>query len=198
MAWLQGGPFLEVSFLLRLDTDRRAIVDHLLRKLKNFTPKIEFVLPEKDLEERINAFNIGYPFDDNDPDSVIIHSLKLPINVDTDGKRKSILTVEQISTQLLRVGFWFYGSVYDVPEWEQRGISESQLPLFKHFLNQLFTTLDFPIGMVAYEMDVLELFDTDTGYPDESYHLENISHELLRDHSDLVTLLINWQGGNLS
>jgi hypothetical protein len=100
--------------------------------------------------------------------------------VDTDVKRKSILSLRQISEKLVAVDFWYFGSEWDVPEWNQIGITNEQLPIFKDFLNKLFDSFDFVIGTVGYEVSVTDLFDTDNIWPDEKYNLENIKRQSLQ------------------
>jgi hypothetical protein len=105
MTCLQGRPFLEVSFLLTLESDRRAIVDNILTKLKSLVPTVEFAITESELKEKRTEFNIGYPYDDQNPNSIIQHSIQIPVYVDNDDKRKSILSLRQISDKLVAIDF---------------------------------------------------------------------------------------------
>jgi hypothetical protein len=180
MTWLQGGPFLEISFLLTLKLDRQSFVDNILTKLNTFIPIVALATTETELKEKISEFEIGYPYDDKDPNTKILHQTQIPIYVDTDVKRKSILSLRQISEKLVAVDFWFFGSEWDVPEWNQIGITNEQLPIFKDFLNKLFDSFDFVIGTVGYEVSVTDLFDTDDIWPDEKYNLENIKRQSLQ------------------
>jgi len=191
MIWLQGGPFLEISFLLTLDLDRQSFVDMILTKLKSFKPSIEVVTTESELKEKINDFDIGYPFDDKDPNSKVFHQAQIPVYVDTQVKRKSILSLRQVSNKLVAVDFWFFGSEFDAPEWNQVGITERQLPSFKDFLNNLFDTFDFVLGTMAYENSVTDLFNITDGWPDEKYNIDNISRQLLQVDNYFLLIIAN-------
>ena len=180
MSWLQGGPFLEVSFLMALGADRQSFVDNIFSNLKSFKPTVELATTEIDLQEKLNEFIIGYPDDDKEPNSKFYHQAQIPVYVDTDGKRKSVLSLRQVSDKLVAVDFWFFGSQWDEPEWEQKGITENQIPLFKDMLNKLFDTFQFAIGTLGYENSVTDLFNTTDTYPSEEYRLDNISIDLLQ------------------
>ena len=180
MTWLQGGPFLEISFLLTLDLDRQTFVDNVLTKLKSFKPTVDFATTETELKEKISEFNIGNPYDDKDPNTKVFHQTQIPIYVDTDVKRKAILSLRQVSDKLVAVDFWFFGSEWDAPEWNQVGITTEQLPIFKDFLNKLFDTFDFVIGTMGFENSVTDLFDTGDFWPSETYTIDNINRQSLQ------------------
>ena len=110
MTWLQGGPFLEVSFLLTIDSNRQSFADRILSRLKSFKPAVEPAITETELKEKISEFNIGYPDDDKDPKSKFYHSTQIPVYVNTDEKRKAILSLRQVSDKLATVDFWFFAS----------------------------------------------------------------------------------------
>ena len=67
MRWLQGGLFLEVSFVMALGADRKSFADEFFSKLKLFKPTVELVTTENELKEKITEFTIGYPDEDKDP-----------------------------------------------------------------------------------------------------------------------------------
>jgi len=180
MTWLQGEPFLEISFLMTLELDRQSFVDNLLNKLKSFKPSVELATIETELKEKIREFNIGYIDDDKDTNSIVYHSTQIPVYVDTDGNRKAILSLRQVSDKLVAFDFWFFASEWDAPEWNQRGISKNQHPVFKDFLNNLFDTFDFIIGTMSYENSVTELFNTTDTWPNEKYNLDNINIQSLQ------------------
>ncbi len=191
MSWLQGGPFLEVSFIMMLETDKHSFVKTLLSKIKSFTPTIEFAISENELREKLTEFFIGYPDDEKDPNTKIYHQAQIPVYVNIDGKRKSILSLRQISQQLLTIDFWFYGDESDVPEWNQIGIADGQVYLFKNMLHSLFDAFNFVIGTVGYENSVTDLFDTAEAWPDESYIIENINEKLLSGENYFKLIIAN-------
>ncbi len=191
MTWLQGGPFLEISFLLIPESDRQSFVDYILTSLKSFTPTVELAIAESELKEKITEFNVGYPYDEQNPNSIFLHSTKIPVYVDTDEKRKSILSIEQISDKLIVVDFWFYGDELDAPEWNQKGITESQVLVFHNFLHKLFDEFDFIIGTVGCEVSVTDVFDTDEGWPNEKYNLDNIDTDFLEGDNYFTLIIVN-------
>lgn len=183
MTWLQGGPFLEISFLLTLELDRQSFVDSILTKLKSVKPTVEFAITVAELKEKVSEFEIGYAYDEKDPNSKFIHQAQIPVYVDTDGKRKLILSLRQLSDELVAVDFWFFGSECDAPEWNQVGITKRQLPIFKDFVNNLFDTFEFIVGTMAYENSVTDLFATDDTWPNKKYNLDNINKQSFQvDH----------------
>ena len=191
MNWLQGGPFLEISFLLTLELDRQSFADNILTKLKSFKPTVDLATTEEELKEKITEFDIGYPDDDQDTNSKVYHQTQIPIYVDTDVKRKSVLSLRQVSNKLVAVDFWFFGSEWDAPEWNQVGITNEQLPIFKDFLNKLFETFDFVIGTVGYEVSVTDLFDTGDTWPNENYNLDNINKQSLQVGNSFSLIVAN-------
>ncbi|PEL11989.1 hypothetical protein [Bacillus sp. AFS017336] len=174
--WLKGGPFLEVSFLLELKEEKTKTIQDIINKLFEITNKIEIV--DKNVDEIIDFFVRGYPYDEDDPKSTFIHSLRLRLYVELYGKRKATLQVEMISSNALIVDFWFFGSIFDAPEWDQIGIKENETIDFTNFLKELYFVYDYNIGGMAIEEDVRSLFGFDEAYPNECYCYENISLDL--------------------
>jgi hypothetical protein len=191
MSWLQGGPFLEVSFIMRLETDRQSFVDNLFSKLKSFTPTIGFAISEHELQEKLAEFYTGYPDDETDPNTKVYHQAQIPTYVDTDFKRKSILSLQQISSKLIAVDFWFFGAETDAPEWGQKGISQGQVHLFKDMLHRLYDTFHFAIGTVGYENSVTDLFNTGETLPHESYSLNNINKSSVQVDNYFIAIIAN-------
>ena len=191
MTWLQGGPFLEISFLLTLDADRQTLIEFVLNRLKSFSPTVEIVATDKDVKEKIKQFYKGYRDNENEQNSIVYHSTQIPIYMDIDGKRKSILAIEQISSRLIKVSFWFFGSEWDMPEWNQTGITEKQIPNFEKVLHNLFDTFRFVIGTIGYEVSVTDLFDTNDGWPSEKYNLTNFRSQECISENFFITIIAN-------
>ncbi|WP_293300248.1 hypothetical protein [Pedobacter sp. UBA4863] len=191
MTWLQGGPFLEISFLLTLELDRHSLADNILTTLQSFKPAVDFATTETELKEKVSEFEIGYLDNDKDPTSKVYHQTQIPIYVDIDGKRKSILSLRQVSNKFIAVDFWFFGSELDAPEWNQQGITIDQLPFFQDFLNILFDRFDFVIGTVGYEVSVTDLFVTNETWPNEKYNLDNINKQSLQVDNYFSLIIAN-------
>jgi hypothetical protein len=188
--WLQGGPFLEVSFLLELKEREKQTVKSILNKLTNATTKIEVI--DNNIEEIIDFFETGYPYDEEDPHTNFLHSLRLRLNVYLSRKRKATLQIEKVSSNSLMVNFWFFGCQFDAPEWGQIGIKKEEILDFTNFLTELYLIFEYKIGGIAIEEDILSLFSCNDIYPNESYRFENITPDnILQEHSYFINILWN-------
>jgi hypothetical protein len=167
VAWLQGGPFLEVSFIIKLNDEKKEVIKTILKKLSNLNHQIEVV--DTNLYEMIESFHKGYPYDEEDPDSVYIHSMQVNLYVYVAGRRKATLQIEQVSSNALLINFWLFGSEFDASKWGQIGIKGKDISYFKNFLIDLYNNFKFKIGSIAIEEDVLGLSDRDETRPNEFY-----------------------------
>jgi len=98
MSWLQGGPFLEISFIIKGDDVRQIIT--ILSDLNNVS------IIEDNLEALIDRFEAGYLYDELDITSQRIHSIRL--DMDIQGNRKSQLFINQVADRLWN---WFFVSL---------------------------------------------------------------------------------------
>lgn len=188
--WLQGGPFLEVSFLLEIKKEKKQTIQDIINELSKLSVKVDIV--DQNIDEIINAFESGYAFNEEDPQLVKLHSLRLNLYVYLSRKRKSTLQIDQVSSNALLVNFWFYGAEYDAPEWNQIGIKKEECPCFTEFLQSLYLQYDFKMGGIAFEQDVLELFRIDEAYPNECYRYENLSpYNFLKEPSGFIKIIWN-------
>jgi hypothetical protein len=197
VAWLQGGPFLEVSFIIKLNDGKKEVIKAILKKLSNLHHQIEIV--DTKLYEMIESFEKGYPYDEEDPDSVYIHSMQVNLYVYVAGRRKATLQIEQVSSNALLINFWFFGSEFDAPEWGQIGIKGKDISDFKSFLIDLYNNFKFKIGSIAIEEDVLGLSDCDEARPNECYCFENIKPQhILKVRTHFIDILWNEEYGKLN
>ncbi|WP_078410726.1 protein kinase family protein [Priestia abyssalis] len=195
--WLQGGPFLEVSFLLELKETKTKTIQDIINKLSKVTNKVEIV--DKNVDEIIDFFDRGYPYDEEDPQSVNLHTLRLRLYVYLSGKRKATLQIEMVSSNALLVDFWFYGDEFDEPEWDQIGIKKEEFSRFTSFLKELYSVYEFKIGGIAIEEDVLELFGFGEISPNECYCYESVSPDyFLKEPSPFVNIIWNEKYQKLS
>lgn len=167
MNWLQGGPFLELSFIINEPTK----IERVVSKLKNLDVKIEVHNPPEYLQQ----YYEGYPYDEDDPHSVMIHQITLNITVHTTRLRRALLFVEKISSKLLSFSICFYGDAFDAPEWNQPVVRDDEFDEFISLLISLYMELDFSVGGLAIEEDIKGLFDVSEGWPNEKYHLANLN-----------------------
>jgi hypothetical protein len=186
--WLQGGPFLEVSFLLELKEEKTKTIQEIINKLSRVTNKVEIV--DKYVDEIIDFFDRGYPYDEEDPKFSNLHSLRLRLYVYLSRKRKATLQIEMVSSNALMVNFWFYGDEFDEPEWDQIGIKKEEFVGFVSFLKELYSVYEFKIGGIAIDEDVLELFRFGESYPNECYRYENLSPDnFLKEPSHFINII---------
>lgn len=195
--WLQGGPFLEVSFILELKEKKQIVIQDIIKKLSTVRNKIEVV--DKNINEIIDFFDRGYFSDDADPLSINLHSLRLRLYVYVARKRKATLQLDMVSANALLVNFWFYASECDEPKWGQIGVKKEELTDFTRFLEELYFVYEFKIGATAIEEDVLKLFGFDEEYPKECYRFENLTPTyFLHDPSPFVNIIWNEKYKQLS
>jgi len=195
--WLQGGPFLEISFLVELEEEKKETVQDIIMNLSNVRSKIE--IDDKNVGEMLDLFDRGYPCDEKDPQSSYMHSLQLRVYVSLSRKRRATLQIERVSSNAVLVNFWFFGSIFDASDWAQIGIKKEEMPDFTNFLKQLYSVYEFKIGGMAIEQDVLELLGLDETYPNECYRFENLVPErLLLDSSHFIEIIWNEKYEKLS
>ncbi|NBI29048.1 hypothetical protein [Chengkuizengella marina] len=188
--WLRGGPFLEVSFLLELKGEKKNVIKTILNKLSKSHNQIEVV--DKKLDDMIESFVKGYPYDEEDPHTIQIHSMKVKLYVHVAGRRKAILFIEQVSSNALLINFCFFGCEFDAPEWGQKGLKVEDLPNFTNFLTDLYCNFQFKIGGIAIEKDILDLFNCNEVFPNECYRFENINlNQFLETKPYFIYLLWN-------
>lgn len=186
--WLQGGPFLEVSFLLELKEKKKEIIQDILFNLTRVRNRIE--IQDKNVDEIIDFFDRGYPFDEDDPHASHMHSLQLRLYVDLSIKRKATLQIVMVSSNAILVNFWFYGSIVGTLESDQIGIKKEEYTDFTNFLKELYSIYDFKIGGIAIEEDILELFGGDVPFPNECYCYENVSPDhFLQESSHFIDII---------
>jgi hypothetical protein len=108
-AWLQGGPHLEVGFLTELKVSHEDFLSTFLNLLDQTTPKAEILSTVTELEGAKKDFLAGYPWDDNDKNSFIVHTWDAVAQFQFKEKRESLIKVNQISDVLVHVNFYFLG-----------------------------------------------------------------------------------------
>ena len=188
--WLQGGPFLEVSFLLELKEEKTKTVQDIINNLSKVTNEIEIV--DENVDEIIGFFNRGYSYDEEDPHTITLHSLRIRLYVYLVRKRKATLQLEVVSSNALMVNFWFYGDENDAPEYDQVGIMNEEFIGFTNFLEELYSVYDFKIGGIAFEENVLKLFGFEKTFPNECFRYENVSPtHFLKEPSSFVNIIWN-------
>lgn len=96
MSWLQGGPFLEVGFILHNKQSREEFIKEFLRNIKSINYNIHIV---EDLEDYINEFIQPVQYDKE----IIYPSCKINITIEISGIRKSVIHIEEIASETVSV-----------------------------------------------------------------------------------------------
>lgn len=183
--WLQGGPFLEVSFLLENNKSRRDFLILFFEKLRDLS--VKFQIKTDRLDKQIDDFSKEYPYDENDPQRFQIHSIKIPLMIDVAGERKSMLHIDEVAENTVLFDFCFFGDKEDILEWDQKGIKDGEMPEFSNFLISLYHIFKFPFGLIGLEMDCLFAFGCGKEWPNYCYKVKNLNVKHL-----LTTLLDNY------
>jgi hypothetical protein len=194
--WLRGGPFIEVSFLLEIK-EKSKTVRNIINKLSEVPTKIEVV--DHNIDEIIDFFDKGYPYDDENPQSPYIHSLKLRLFVGLPRRRKASLLIDKISSDSILIDFCFFGDEMDVPKWEQIGIRKDEYSDITNFLTELYSVYEFKIGGVSCEEDIKSLFKTIEEYPNECFSFNEVDPDyFLNNPSYFNAILWNERYKNLN
>lgn len=178
-----------------LGADKRAFIEHILSGVSQLATSVGPAVDSAELEKLVGAFVDGYHDDEKDSSSVVYNTAQIPLTIEICGSRKSILHISRVSDSLAVVDLWFFGSEWDEEEWGQLGIKSEQVPSFKNFLVELYDQFRFPLGTVGVELNALELFDSNSGWPDESYSLARINVESLlsKGSNGLLRVMVNRQ-----
>ncbi|MFF2888004.1 hypothetical protein [Paenibacillus sp. NPDC057967] len=181
ISWLQGGPFLELSFV----TTNCTKLETIINQIQNMDVKITVENQIESLQE----FYRGYSYDVDDPNSKIMHSITLNITVHTIRQRRALLIVEKFGSDLLFFSMCFFGDLEDAPEWSQPGIRCDEVYEFRSLLILLFKELKFSVGGLAIEEDVKTLFETEGEWPYEQCTLSNV--KLGDNLSKFLTVIVD-------
>jgi len=170
MTWLQGGPYYELSILVRTPERKGVFLNDLLDNLAHSDWSFQLNEGDEKIRELIRIFEKG-----ESDNGVDLHFFDLDTSLEIAGFRKSRLFVAVLSSKLMMINFWFFGGYWDVPEWNQPGIKQEDKPAFKRFFEYIFEVLKPVIGTMAYEEDCTDFFETQAPYPDEIYAIEHLS-----------------------
>jgi len=193
MIRLQGGPYYELSFLARNQEDKKGVVENILSKLIQKT-QFKVINDKEALIERIKLFVDGEQHEGD-----VVRSLDIDTQIEISGERKSRLFIAELSDELLKINFWFYGSQYDAIEWDQIGLKEIDKPGFRKFFDDVKEVLNPMLGTIAYEEDCSALFDSDYTWPNNYFKIKNLSLEKInkRLHRNVNEFEYCWINGHI-
>ena len=188
-AWLQGGPHLEVGFLTELKTSHEDFLTDLLDLVSRTTPKAELASTTAELEEAKKDFLTGYPWDENDKDSFIMHDWDALARFQFKEKRESLIKVLQISDVLMHVNFRFWGDIDD--GWGHKGLKNHELPDFVVFLKSLSRLSPFLVGTIGFHAWTMFLFPTKECFPHPDYDLQNLTRKAIESNAhDFIYIVV--------
>lgn len=156
-SWLQGGPFLELSFI----TINHKTIESVINQIQNV--------------DKIEQFYKGYLYDDDDPNSNLIHAVTFNVTVHTIRQRRALLFVEEIGRDSLFYSLCFFGDAEDAPEWNQPGIRSDEMHEVRNLFISLYKELKFSVGGLGIEENVKSLLETEEEWPYENFTLSNVN-----------------------
>lgn len=139
-------------------------------------PNFEIVTPTDELNDLIELYVKG-----DKADGKVYRSIDINTQIEISGNRKSRFFIQELSDELLKINFWFYGSQYDVEEWNQQGLNEIDKPEFRNFFKFIKEKINPILGTIAYEEDCSELFETVETSPSEFYKLANLQLDKIKE-----------------
>jgi hypothetical protein len=189
---LLGGPFLEVSFLLDMGAESRAqLLERVLSALESLSVPVTFVHADQ-YPNIISQYAKDDPYVPGDHDLLVIGEAQFPLIVHFPEKRKALLHVHEVATRTVQVLFSFYGSSFDAPEWDQRGISPDDKSKFLDLLEELLRVFRSSLGVIGYEEDCLSLFPDRLAWPNEAYQVARFDPDKMPDTPGVIVVV--WQG----
>lgn len=178
--WLKGGPFLEISFVIKNSLPKKELVKYIFDSFLEFG----FKCNNENYEDLFNEFEIGWLWNENDPNSASIYSVKFSFNYNISGERLCNLLIYHLSNQLSSISLLFYdGGGTDADEWGQKCIKDEDIDKFFDLFKNIYRYFKFPIGTISIENDCLDLFgEIEMKDPrnyieteqNEKYNLDNI------------------------
>jgi len=175
MNWLQGGPFYELSFLKSNSEDKAKLLKTTLEELSRI-PTLKFESSTNEIEKGISEYSKG-----KKEGELIFRYFEIKVMAECSGQRKLRLNISELSKELVKVNFWFYGSIYDADEWNQKGIREDDKPAFRQLFKQIQINLKPILGTIAYEEDCEEIFVTEILAPNDYFSTKNLNLEKIKE-----------------
>lgn len=161
--WLQGGPFLEVSFIIPITDPRSVLLPNLIDRLK--LSKFRIYFDNEAVENAISSFG-----NDSAGFAKIHFEMLFP------EKRRGDLFIEEIAIgKALQITLSFYGGNEKLDYPGHPALKEEDMQNFSLLLRSLYPVFRFPLGSVAFETGCKDLISLpDKTLPDDSYSPENI------------------------
>lgn len=181
-AWLQGGPLLEVGFLVELMTSREEFLSKFVDKLEQTTPKVAIVSQPTDLNQSKEEFLNGYPWDPEDENTVYVHSWEALARVRFGEERESLIKVNQISDTLVHVNIYFWGGHDD--GWGQKGVKNNDLLDFVLFLKSWAYFCKFLVGTIGFGAYAPFLFSSQECWPHPDFDRKHLTAEVMEANSN--------------
>lgn len=172
MTWLKGGPYYELSFLLRNTEPKSKLAKNVMELLHQLNFDFKIISNLVEVEKKVDLFEIGEKNDD-----IIYRSFEINVEFDISGKRKSRLFIEELSDELSKLSFCFFGALQDAPEWDQIGIKNVDKVAFRRLFECIVKNINPILGTIAYDEDCSALFELEETFPNKKYSLKELSIE---------------------
>jgi hypothetical protein len=182
MSWMFCGPFFELSFIMEEDRHLKEIID----KIQSVSIRIKFM--DELLDQSIESYIQGYPYDEHDPQGQYIHHACLNLEIETKRKRQGLLFVDRIAEKTIALSFCFNWE--DASEFNQPGIREDEIQEFIDLLVELYKLFYYKIGGIGVEADVKSFFNTSEGWPHEDYSLRNLDFQQQKSHASRFLAIV--------
>jgi hypothetical protein len=175
MSHLTGGPFYEISFLIKNQLDPNVLLELLLKL--TVKGRIRNAEEKGSISDKIKLFTIGWDYGDGL--DKIVRTFETDVFIDVAGTRKSRLFVKELSQEYIVINFWFLGTKATSFDNEDDGIHNREKHEFRVLFYELLENIDTELvpvlGTIAYEVDCEDLFDSPEGYPSDFFTEKNLS-----------------------
>lgn len=154
--WIEGGHFLEVSFILESDQQ----INLFLKEILNNLTKLKFKIQLKD---DLNKYIVD--FKKIQLDEELDKKIKIPLFINFSEMTKSLLLFNIITEKTVMIDFCFK-------------YHEQNPQLLKHcyeLLKSLYTIFNFKLGVIGVEVDCLDAYDCNEAWPTECYNIKNLN-----------------------
>lgn len=170
MTWLKGGPYYELSILIRNIVPKVRLLTHILKELNHLDFPYKIIDSETEVAKKVDLYEIG-----ERDDNLIRREFDIDAEFEISGKRKARIFIAELSNDLIKANFLFFGGEQDEGEWNQIGIKNEDKSEFRRFFDSIIKKFNPILGTIGYEVDCIELFELNETYPNVKYTINELS-----------------------
>lgn len=186
MERIKGGPFIEISFSISDNKEIKFIVEYIFKNIEKCMTNFKF--EENDYSISYESFISGTEYDDE----LTYHAFEMVFTAEIGRERKGILFINKVEDSTYVVNLAFYGSEWDAPEWNQIGIMICERNYFDNLFRKLYDCFRFSIGCIAYEEDVLSLWNCDEIWPNSKFSFQYLeAKEFIEIPYGIISIICN-------